>query len=64
MAQQRRRTKHTQTFEQCLTEEAEQFRKAADAAPPGMPRELMLKRVRQAEAAISMDRWLKIFKST
>jgi hypothetical protein len=49
MSQQRRRF-NTQSFEQQLAEEAERFRKAAEAAPPGMARELLLRRVRQAEA--------------
>nr|WP_249150372.1 hypothetical protein [Bradyrhizobium sp. JYMT SZCCT0180] len=59
MPQQRRRFKHTQTFEERLAEEAERFREAAENAPPGLARELLLKRARQAEAASHMSDWLK-----
>lgn len=55
----RHRSKHTQTFEERLAEEAARFRKAAEEAPPGMPRELLLKRARQAETAAHMSDWLK-----
>ena len=58
-AQKRRRIKHKKTFEERLTEEAELFREAAAKAPPGTPRELLLKRVRQAEAALHVNDWLK-----
>ena len=54
-----RRIKHTQTFEERLAEEAERFRKAAAEAPPGTPRELLLRRARQAETASHMSDWLK-----
>jgi hypothetical protein len=49
--QQRRRVKHTQTFEEWLAEEAARFKKAAEEAAPGMARELLLRRARQAETA-------------
>jgi hypothetical protein len=54
----RRRFKQTQTFEQRLAEEAAQFRKAAEQAEPGMARDLLLKRARQAETASRMNEWL------
>ena len=57
--QQRRRFKQTQTFEERLAEEAERFRKAAQDAPPGTARELLLKRARQAEIASHMNDWLR-----
>ena len=50
------RPKHTQTFAECLAEEAARFRKAAEEAPPGMTRELLLRRVRLAEAAYMNNR--------
>ena len=59
MPQQRRRFKHTQTFEERLAEEAERFRKAAEDAPPGMARELLIRRARQAETVSHMSDWLK-----
>lgn len=58
-AQKRRRIKHEKTFEERLTEEAQFFREAAAKAAPGMRRELLLKRVRQAETALHINDWLK-----
>jgi len=58
MSQQRRRFRHTQTFEERLAEEAARFRKAAEQAEPGMARELLLRRARQAETASRMNAWL------
>lgn len=48
-----RRVKH----EKRLTEEAWKFREAAEASP-GMARELLLKRARQAETALHLNEWL------
>jgi hypothetical protein len=59
MSQQRRRFKHTETFEERLAVEAARFRKAAAEAEPGMARELLLKRARQAETALHINDWLK-----
>lgn len=50
--QKRRRIKHEKSFEQRLAEEAQCFREAAKALPPGMAREL-------AEGAAHMNHWLK-----
>ena len=58
MSQQRRRFKQTQTFEERLADEAAQFRKAAEQAEPGMARDLLLRRARQAETASRMNDWL------
>ena len=55
----RRRFKQTQTFEERLAEEAARFRKAAEEAPPGTARELLLRRARQAETASHMSDWLR-----
>lgn len=55
----RRRIKHTKTFEERLAEEAIRFREAAKEAPPGMARELLLRRARRAETASHMNAWLK-----
>ena len=56
---QRRRFKHSQTFEERLAEEAAQFRKAAEQAQPGLARDLLLRRARQAETASHMNEWLR-----
>ena len=61
MAQQRRRVKHTQTFEERLEEEAHKFRAAAEQQPPGsMARELLLRRAQKLESAAQINQWLKI----
>jgi hypothetical protein len=54
--QQRRHTKHKTTFEERLTEEAQRFKEAAEKGPPGSTtRELLLRRVRQAETALHIS---------
>jgi hypothetical protein len=59
MAQQRRHVKHTATFEERLAEEAIKFKEAAEKQPPGsLARELLLRRVRQAETASRINQWL------
>ena len=59
MAQQRRRVKHTATFEERLANEAIKFRAAAEQQPPGSKaRELLLRRARQAETASHINGWL------
>jgi len=55
----RRRIKHQKTFEERLAEEAVRFRDAAMDLPPGMQRELLLRRARQAETASRMSDWLR-----
>ena len=40
------------TFQQRLAEEAQRFKEAADQLPPGTAKELLLRRVRQAETAV------------
>jgi hypothetical protein len=57
---QRRRIKHTTTFEERLAEEARRFKEAAEKEAPGsMARELLLRRARQAETGSHMSEWLK-----
>jgi hypothetical protein len=59
MAQQRRRVKHTATFEERLASEAIKCREAAEQHPPGSnARELLLQRARQAETASRINNWL------
>jgi hypothetical protein len=55
----RRRIKHQKTFEERLAEEAARFRDAANELRPGMQRELLLRRARQAETASRMSDWLR-----
>jgi hypothetical protein len=51
--------RHTKTFEELSAEEAQRFRAAAEELPQGMPRELLLRRARQAEIACHMSDWLR-----
>lgn len=54
-----RLAKNNKTFTERLAEEAEKFKRAAEELPIGSrARELMLRRVRQAETAANMDSWL------
>ena len=58
-AMKRQRTKHKATFEERLAEEAKRFREAAEKEPPGsLARDLLLRRVRQAETASRINSWL------
>ena len=57
--QKRRRIKLEKTFAERLDDEAKRFKEAADALPPGTERELLLRRARQAEAAVHMNDWLR-----
>jgi hypothetical protein len=55
----RNRIKHVKTFKERLAEEALRFAEAAQKQPPGShARELLLRRVRQAETASHMNEWL------
>jgi hypothetical protein len=55
---QRRRFKQTPPLNQRLTEEAERLRKEAQGTPPGIDREQLLRRARQADTASHMNEWL------
>jgi len=57
--QKRRRIKHEKTFQERLAEEAQRFREAAQALPPGTAQELLLRRARQAETASHINDWLQ-----
>lgn len=57
--QRRRRIKQEKSFAERLVEEAQRFREEAEKLPPGMARELLLRRVRQAETASHVNDWLK-----
>ena len=60
VAQERKRIKHTPTFEELLAEEAIRFKEAAEKQPPGSTaRELLLRRARQADTAAHISDWLR-----
>ena len=58
MLRQRRRFMQTQPLEQRLSEEAANLRKQAQGTPPGIERERLIRRARQAETASHMTEWL------
>ena len=55
----RRRFKQTETFEQRLLKAAATFRERAKFTPPGVDRERLIRRARQAEAASHLSEWLR-----
>jgi hypothetical protein len=55
---QRRRFEHTLTFPERLDQEAERLRTDADKLPPGIEREELLRKARQAETASHVNEWL------
>lgn len=54
----RRRLKQTRSLEDRLAEEARRLREAAKDAPPGIEREHLLRRARQAETGSHISEWL------
>jgi predicted trehalose synthase len=56
--QERRRFKQSATLEKRLTEEAVRLRREAEGIPPGVERERLVRRARQAETAAHMSEWL------
>ncbi len=55
---QRRRFKQGAPLELRLADQAERLRKEARGTPPGIEREKLLRRARQAETAAHMQEWL------
>ena len=55
---QRRRFKQTAPLDQRLTQEADRLRKEAQGKPPGIERERLIRRARQAETAAHIQEWL------
>ncbi|KJC35996.1 hypothetical protein UP09_33135 [Bradyrhizobium sp. LTSP885] len=55
---QRRRIKQTVSLEDRLAQEAARLKQAARGTPPGIERERMIRRARQAETAAQMSEWL------
>jgi hypothetical protein len=56
---QRRRFKQTKTLEERLAEEAARLREEARGTPPGIARERLIRRARQAETGSHMSQWLR-----
>lgn len=56
--QKRRRFKQIDPLDKRLSEEVERLRKEARGTPPGVAREQILRRARQAETAAKMSEWL------
>jgi hypothetical protein len=54
----RRRFAQTTSREERLAEEAKQLRKQAQGAPPGIERERLVRRARQAETTARTTEWL------
>ena len=54
----RRRFTQTEPLEKRLTAEAARLRKEARGTPPGIERERLIRKARQAEAASHMQKWL------
>ncbi|MET4175276.1 MULTISPECIES: hypothetical protein [unclassified Bradyrhizobium] len=56
--QQRRRFKQTISLEARLAKEAKRLREEAKALPPGLERDLILRKARQAETGSHLSEWL------
>ena len=53
-----RRFTQTTSLEERLAKEAMQLRKQAQGTPPGVKRELLVRKARRAETAFRMIEWL------
>jgi hypothetical protein len=63
-ANKRHRFKHTTTLAERLEQEAERLREQAQILPLGPERTLIRHKLRQAETALRIDRWLSCPNST
>jgi len=54
----RRRFTQTTSLEESLAKEAAQLRKQAQGTPPGVERDLLVRKARRAETASHMAEWL------
>jgi hypothetical protein len=54
----RRRLAQTTSLDQRLEEQAKRLRLEAKGTPPGIEREKLIRRARQAETAAHMQQWL------
>jgi hypothetical protein len=59
MQQQRHRFKQIDSLDKRLTDEAERSRKEAQGTLPGVQRERLVRRARQAETAAQINEWLR-----
>ena len=55
---QRRRFKHVLSFADRLANESERLREEAEKLPHGPEREILLRKARQADIALHVDKWL------
>jgi hypothetical protein len=55
---QRRRFKHILTFPDRLENEAKALEEKAREMPPGIEREIVLRKARQVETALRINEWL------
>ena len=55
---QRRQIQHDAPLDQRLVEEAQRLRKEAKGTHPGIEREQLIRKARQAETAANMQKWL------
>jgi hypothetical protein len=55
---QRRQFKQSEPLEQRLANEAARLRKEAQGTPPGVEREQLIRKARQAETGSHMNEWL------
>jgi hypothetical protein len=53
----RRRFEQIRPLDQRLEEEAKRLRKEAQGTPPGVEREKLVRRARQAETALRIQEW-------
>jgi hypothetical protein len=58
MFKQRRRIKQTSSLQERLADAAARLRKEARGMPAGIERERIMQKVRQAETALRVDKWL------
>jgi hypothetical protein len=54
----RRRFEPTQSFEERLINEARRLHEEAEGMPPGLERDQLIRKARQAETASHMSDWL------
>lgn len=57
--QKRRRFKQIQSLEVRLADEAKRLRKEAKSLPPGIRKEALLRKARQAETGSHISEWLR-----
>jgi hypothetical protein len=56
--QRRRRFKHQSTLQDRIVEWVKEVRNQAAELPPGADRDMLLKKVRQAETAMHLEDWV------